>query len=162
MVSRNYSNTLMKQLFCVFFTKLFPAAAFAVFATRVALYLNDSELKTPLVTSKSASLAGDSSLLNCQKHLDVSEYLSLYSIKLYIGIAMSIWFASSINTSLIPVLYVENGAQCLNATCVSLFAATVISYVTKINASEELKRLDLILSVSNLIQLFLLNVGSIK
>ena len=79
MVSRNYSNTLMKQLFCVFFTKLFPATAFAVFATRVALYLNDSELKTPLVTSKSALLAGDSSLLNCQKHLDVSEYFSLFN-----------------------------------------------------------------------------------
>ena len=33
-------------------------------------------------------------------------------------------------------LYVENGAQFLNATTVSLSTVTVISPVTKINASE--------------------------
>ena len=49
---------------------------------------------------------------------------------------MKIWFASSINTSLISVLHVENSAQFLNATSVSLSAFTVISPVTKINASE--------------------------
>ena len=45
------------------------------------------------------------------------------------------WFASSIST-LISVLHVENGAQFLNATYVLLSAVTVISRVTKINASE--------------------------
>ena len=49
---------------------------------------------------------------------------------------MKIWFASSTNTSLISVLHVENGAQFLNETSVSLFAVTVILPVTKINASE--------------------------
>ena len=49
---------------------------------------------------------------------------------------MWIWFASSTYTSLIPVLHVENGAQFLNATSVSLFAVTVIFPVTKTNSSE--------------------------
>ena len=66
----------------MFFTKLFPSAAF-VFRTRATLYLDDSELKTLLLKLKSASLAGTSSLLNCHKLLDVSEQLSLYSVKLY-------------------------------------------------------------------------------
>ena len=64
---------------------------------------------------------------------------------------MQIWFASSTNISLISVVHVENGAQFLNATSVSLLAATVIFPVTKINASEQSQRLDLIVSVSNLI-----------
>ena len=46
------------------------------------------------------------------------------------------WLASSVNTSLISALHAENGAQFLNATCLSLFAVTVISPVSKINASE--------------------------
>ena len=46
------------------------------------------------------------------------------------------WFASSINTSLTSVLYAKNGAQFLNATSVLLSAVTVISPVTKTNASE--------------------------
>ena len=53
---------------------------------------------------------------------------------------MQIWFALSISTSLISVLNVENGAQFLNATCVSvpllLNVFTVISSVTKKNESE--------------------------
>ena len=40
------------------------------------------------------------------------------------------------NTSLISVFHVENGAQFLNATSVLLFAGTAISSVTKINASK--------------------------
>ena len=44
-------------------------------------------------------------------------------------------FASSTNT-LISVLHVENGAQFLNAKYVSFPAFTVISTVTKTNASE--------------------------
>ena len=46
------------------------------------------------------------------------------------------WFASSKNTLLIFALHVENEAQFLNAASVSLFAVTVISPETKINASE--------------------------
>ena len=61
-------------------------------------------------------------------------------MNLYVGISMQIWFASSINTLLIFVLHVENGAKSLNATS-ALFLSlspvfTVISPVTKINTSE--------------------------
>ena len=59
--------------------------------------------------------------------------------------------AQSTNTLLIIVLQVENRAQLLNATFVLLFAVTVIFPVTKINASEKSERVDLIVSVSNLI-----------
>ena len=51
-------------------------------------------------------------------------------------------------------MHVENGAQFLKATSLLLFAATFISPVTKINASEYSQRLDLMLSVSNLTKLF--------
>ena len=44
--------------------------------------------------------------------------------------------ALSTNTSLITVPHVENGAQFLNATSVSLAAFTVIFPVTKMNASD--------------------------
>ena len=47
---------------------------------------------------------------------------------------MWIWFASSINSSYISVLHVENDAQILNATSVLMSAITVISPATKINA----------------------------
>ena len=59
----------------------------------------------------------------------------------------------SISTKLITVLHAENGAQFINATPVSLFAATVIFPATKINASEYSQRLELIVSLSNLIAL---------
>ena len=49
---------------------------------------------------------------------------------------MQILLASSINISLISVLYVENGAQFLTAISVLLSAFTVISPVTKVNTSE--------------------------
>ena len=63
MISRNYSNTLMEQLF-LFFTELFVLlTAFAVFPTRASLYLNDWEL----LIVKSALLSGTSSLLNCHE-----------------------------------------------------------------------------------------------
>ena len=57
----------------VIFTKLFPSAESAVFPTSVVLNLNDSELKTPLLTLKSALSAGTLFLLNCHKIPDVSE-----------------------------------------------------------------------------------------
>ena len=56
---------------------------------------------------------------------------------------MQMRFTSSINTSFISALHAENDAQFLNASSVSLSASTVIS--------EKSQRLDLILSVSNLI-----------
>ena len=46
------------------------------------------------------------------------------------------WLASSIKTSLIPVLHVENDTQFLNSTSVTFPAFTVIYPVTKINASK--------------------------
>ena len=55
--------------------------------------------------------------------------------------------------SLIFVVHVENGAQFLNATSVSLAAFTVTFPATRINSSEYSQRLDLIVSVSNLIVL---------
>ena len=48
----------------------------------------------------------------------------------------------------------KNGAQFLNATSALLPAFTVMSHVTKINTSEQSQRLDLILSVSILIEFF--------
>ena len=46
------------------------------------------------------------------------------------------WYTLSTNTSLISVAHVENRAQFLSATSVSLLAATVMFPVTKLNESE--------------------------
>ena len=71
MISKSYSNFLMEEYLCVFFTSLFLLLllASAVFPTKAALYLNDLEL--PIL--KSELLAGASSLLNWYKLSDVSE-----------------------------------------------------------------------------------------
>ena len=70
----------------VFFTDIFVLlTAFAVFYTRGALYLNELEL----AIIKSALLAETLSLLNFHKLLDISEYILICSIKLYIGIAIN-------------------------------------------------------------------------
>ena len=53
-------------------------------------------------------------------------------------------------------MHVENGAQVVNAITVLLSGVTVISPVTKIKASKQSQRLDLILSVWNLVELFYL------
>ena len=85
MISKSYSNILMEQLFLWFFTELFVLLTVsAVSPTRAALYLTDLEL----LIVKLSLLAGTSSLLNCYKPPDVFESLSLYPIKLYIGIAI--------------------------------------------------------------------------
>ena len=69
----------------MFFTELFVLlTAFSVSPTRADFSLNDLELSI----LKSALLAGTSSVLNYHKLSYVSQYLSLYSIKLYKGIAM--------------------------------------------------------------------------
>ena len=75
-----------------------------------------------IINGQISIIAGTLSLLNCHK--------------LYIGIAIQIWFALSTNISLIFVVHAENGAQFLNATSVLSSAATVIFPVTKINPSE--------------------------
>ena len=60
----------------------------------------------------------------------------LYSIKLYIDIAILICCASATKVSFISVLHFLNGAQFLNATFVfALPPVTVIFLVTKIYAS---------------------------
>ena len=68
----------------VFFKKLFPPSASDVFPARAALYVNYWELSI----LKLSLLTGTLRLLNCHKLPDISEWLSLYSIKLYIGNAM--------------------------------------------------------------------------
>ena len=75
------SNDLQKLLnyfseltIFVFFIKLFLLlTAFAVFPTRAALYLNNLELKMPLLRLKLTLLAGSPSNLNYRKIPDVSE-----------------------------------------------------------------------------------------
>ena len=51
-------------------------------------------------------------------------------------------------------MHAENGAQFLTATNASLSAITVVSPITKINASEQSQRFDLTCSVSNFMELF--------
>ena len=64
----------MEKTFGVSFTELLVlVTAFAVYSTRAALYLNNSELKTPLLTFKTTLLTGGSSLSNCHKLPNVSE-----------------------------------------------------------------------------------------
>ena len=73
--------------------------------------------------------------------------MSLYSIKLYIGIVILIKFVSSTKVSFISVLHFSNGLQFLNAVgviapsaisavSVAFLLLTVIFPVTKIYASE--------------------------
>ena len=61
----------------------------AVFPKIIDLYLNDDELFIATLAGFPGIFIVDSSLLNCYKLPDVSEKLSLYSIKLYIGIIIS-------------------------------------------------------------------------
>ena len=69
------------MLFAELFALLTVSAGFP---TMAALYLNDWESSAV----KSLLLFETSSLLNYHKLPDVSEELSLYLVKLYIGIAM--------------------------------------------------------------------------
>ena len=77
--------------------------------------------------------------------------MQLYSIKLYIGIVVSITFASSTRVPSISVEHFSNGAQFLNTICVAqqvvvfltellpsaaIVLVTVIFAATKIYASE--------------------------
>ena len=109
-----------------------------LFVIRLDLYLNNDEIfwiwLPSTVKSTSHSI---SSLLNHHKLPEVSQQLSLYSIKLYIGIVISICSASSVKVSLISVLHFVNGAQFLDTLFVlSLAPTTAIFAVTEIYASE--------------------------
>ena len=55
-----------------------------------------------------------SSLQYCHKVRDVFEWLSLYSIKLYVGITKSVSWASSTYILFILLMQLVNGAQFLN------------------------------------------------
>ena len=77
------------------------------------LYLNDDELSAVKLLFPSIS-----SHLNCHKLPEASEQLSLYSIELYIGIAILICPASLTKVSFISVLHFSSGAQFVNATFV--------------------------------------------
>ena len=69
-ISKICLDILKEQQFLCFFTELFVLLrAFAIFPSRTALNLNDSEL--PSV--KAALSAKISSLLKCYKRTDVSE-----------------------------------------------------------------------------------------
>ena len=113
---------------------------------KLVLYLKDVELSVEAFSEFPAFVTSDSSLLNCHKPPEVSEQLSLYSIKLYIGIIISRFSALSI----IWFMHFVNGAQFLNANLVlaSRFVA-VLSPVAKIYASERPQRNALITFVSN-------------
>ena len=56
---------------------------------KLDLYLKDDELSTETLSGFPTFVAGDYFLLNCHKLLEVSEQLSLYSIKMCIGITIS-------------------------------------------------------------------------
>ena len=80
----------------------------------------------------------------------------VYSIKLYIGIAILIWSALSTKVSFISVLHFLNGVQLLNATFVLLLVVVpviLIFPVTKIYASEISQRFDSNELVKNLVSL---------
>ena len=64
-------------------------------------------------------------LLNCHKFPDVSEKLSLYSIKLYKGIVISAFSALSMCSSFMWVIHFVRGAPFLNA--LSVFASSPVA-----------------------------------
>ena len=82
-ISKSYWNTLMEQLFLCLLQNFFHCYDLLFFfPAKAVLYLNDWEL----LRVKSALLVDTLSLLNCRKLPNVSEELSLYSIKLFMGI----------------------------------------------------------------------------
>ena len=75
--------------------------------------------------SESVKLLFRSSLYNCHKVPDVFELLSLYCIKLYIGIPISISLALSISVLFISLLQLIKGVHFLNIT--PLFLSTCLA-----------------------------------
>ena len=91
--------------------------------------------------------------------------LSLYSIKLYIGITDSVSWASSTCVLFISIIQLVNGAQFLKITFLFLLfsdvscfdvSGTVIVPLTVIYASLYSRKFDLIIEVLNLIWLLTL------
>ena len=116
------------------FSLLFAPSA-TVLLIILDFYLNEGALLSAKFVLTLSTF--NSSLLNCHKLPEVSEYLSLYSIKLYIGISILVFSALSTKVSFISILHSLNGAQFLNATFVfALPPVTVIFPVTEIYASE--------------------------
>ena len=77
------------------------------------------------------------SLLNYHRLSEMSEQLSLYSVKLYICIIISRLSALSTCSSFMWLMHFENGAQFLNATLVLASPSiAVMSPVTRICATE--------------------------
>ena len=132
------SNDLQKLLKyfngAAIFTPIF-LPLFGMVPIKFDLYLKDDQLSVPILEIFPLFSFTCSSLLNCHKPPEVSEYLSLYSIKLYLGIAILICSALSAKVSFISALDFLNSAQFLNAAFVSLFPE-IIFPVTKIYASE--------------------------
>ena len=78
---------------------------------RLDLYLKNDELFVEKLSGFAAFVTGDSSLLNYHKLPEVSEQLSLCSIKLYIGIIIPRLLALSTCSSFMWVIPFVNGAQ---------------------------------------------------
>ena len=71
-------------------------------------------------------LAGQS-LKYCHKLSDVFEQLSLYYIKLYIGITTSMSLTLSICVLFISLMHSVNGVQFLNTTSLSLLSGIAVA-----------------------------------
>ena len=101
------------------------------------MYLKGVELTKETLSGFTAFVSGNWSLLNCYKFPEVSEYLSLYSIKLYIDkLHISRLLAPSTCSSFIWVMHLVYGAQFLNTTLVlALPPVAVMSAVTRIYES---------------------------
>ena len=95
-------------IFASFNTPLSPAAA--GFPKMRHLYLDDIDLSEVRLLGFPSLVMGNSYLLDCHKLPDMSKELSLYSIKLYIGIFISMFSAVSICSSFKWVMHFANDA----------------------------------------------------
>ena len=97
---------------------------FPVLPTIFVLNLNEALLLLLARKSSIAPLSKNGSSLNqCHKLPDVLEYLSLYSVKLYIGITMSMPLPLSICVLFLSLTQLVNGVQFLVIIFFLLFAA---------------------------------------
>ena len=101
MISKNCSNNLVERLFLRFQILILLSTAVDS-PVRLDLYLKDVELVVLTLTG-TPLLMLSSSLLNCDKLPEMSQYLLLYSVKLYIGIIIS--RLSALSTFIIYVSY---------------------------------------------------------
>ena len=73
MISENYLNIWVEQLFLHFFNTPLLTTAFGFIFKILDLYLNEDELFVGTLPAFPASVTDDSSLWNCHKRPDVSE-----------------------------------------------------------------------------------------